>query len=90
MRGKRFFWKATGAFAIIVIAGCGAETQAPSSVVATASKPVATTPAPTAPDKYESSRYCQQLDERRMGNEQLALHHPVHAGPIVRNRRRGG
>jgi hypothetical protein len=61
MRGKRYFWKAAGAFAIILIAGCGIETQTPSSVVANASKPVATTPAPTAPDKYEPTRYCQQL-----------------------------
>lgn len=60
MRGKRFFWKAAGAFAIIMIAGCGAGTDAPSSVVATAPEPIATT-ASTTPDKYESARYCQQL-----------------------------
>ena len=61
MRGKRFFWKAAGVFAINMIAGCGAGTQAPSSVVARAAKPIATTPARTTPDKYESTRYCQQL-----------------------------
>jgi hypothetical protein len=60
MRGKRFPWKAAGAFAIVMIAGCGA-TQAPSSIVATASKPIVTTTAPTTPDNYESARYCQQL-----------------------------
>ena len=62
MREKRFPWKAGGAFAIIVIAGCGAGTQAPSSVVATASKPIAKATAPTAREKYESTRYCQQLE----------------------------
>jgi hypothetical protein len=59
MHGKQLFWKAAGAFAIIMIAGCGAGT--PSSVVATAPEAIATAPAPTTPDKYESARYCQQL-----------------------------
>ena len=61
MRRKRFPWKAAGAFAIVMIAGCGAGRQAPSSLVATASKPVETTTAPTMGDKYESAHYCQQL-----------------------------
>jgi hypothetical protein len=62
MRGKRSPWKAAGAFALIMIAGCGTGRQAPSSVVATASNPIATTTAPTTRDKYESARYCQQLE----------------------------
>ena len=57
MRGKRFPWKAAGAFAIVLIAGCGTGTQAPSSIVATASNPIAT----TTREEYESAHYCQQL-----------------------------
>lgn len=61
MRGKRFPWKAAGAFAIVIIAGCGTGTPAPSSIVATASNPIATRTAPITREKYESAHYCQQL-----------------------------
>lgn len=61
MRGTRFPWKAGGAFAIIMIAGCGAGTQTPSPSIRAASDPVATPAAPTTRDTYQSARYCQQL-----------------------------
>lgn len=41
-----------------MIAGCGGGTQARSSIVATASKPIAT----TTRDKYDSAKYCQELE----------------------------
>jgi hypothetical protein len=62
MRGKRFPWKAAGALAVVIIAGCGTVAQAPSSIVTTASNRIATTTAPTTRDNYESDRYCQQLE----------------------------
>lgn len=61
MRGKRFPWKPAAAFALIMIAGCGTGTQVSSSVVATASRPIATTTALTTRAKYASARHCQQL-----------------------------
>jgi hypothetical protein len=61
MRGMRFPWKAAGAVAIVMIAGCGAGTHGPGSIAATASKSSTTTTAPSMQEKYESARNCQQL-----------------------------
>jgi hypothetical protein len=65
MRGKRFAWIAIGAFAVIVLAWLGAGTLARTPTVGSASSPTASTKTSdtaTAPDKYDTARYCQRLD----------------------------
>jgi hypothetical protein len=52
------------AFAIILIAGCGAGTRVASTTVATVSNWITTTSpsqSATTADKYDSAHYCQQL-----------------------------
>lgn len=64
MRGKRFPRAAMAAFAIILIAGCGAGTRVATTTVATVSNWTTTTSpsqSATTVDKYDSARYCQQL-----------------------------